>query len=236
MDFPSAAKQKFSQKKPSFVRIPLPCAISCIVKLDANDRRLSSTAFPFWKGWLKSIFFSNEKSRQQGGTRKKLVAPRRRRECACKRTAAASVTFCGKEAVSYTHLDVYKRQFRGGGRRIPAGGGKKTEDAAQDDAEDPYSRFVTRAHSGQVLSDLIFARPAPPDAAYWTKQKTGGASFKSPSRFAWFVIRWPPASVSYTHLDVYKRQQATHVNIPVTRMISIPEPSHHQNHNCQCLW
>ena len=77
--------------------------------------------------------------------------------------------------------------------RSPAGGGKKTEDAAQDDAEDPYSRFVTRAHSGQVPSDLIFARPAPPDAAYWTKQKTGGASFKSPSRFAWFVIGWPPA-------------------------------------------
>ena len=91
------------------------------------------------------------------------------------------------EPVSYTHLDVYKRQ--------PTGCGKTT-----------FLNTLTcliPPTSGEILID---GEPADP------KKHNLSFVFQEPSAMPWLTVEDNIAfgTVSYTHLDVYKRQGPHH--------------------------
>ena len=108
-------------------------------------------------------------------------------------------------AVSYTHLDVYKRQVRG----------------------EPAGRLVEvhGRHGGRppcVGGTVPVCRAAAPSPPRWRRgQRPGGTAYRQVCRLAlrthsfgliwlsiaaWVSLSSAAKTVSYTHLDVYKRQ------------------------------
>ena len=86
------------------------------------------------------------------------------------------------EAVSYTHLDVYKRQV------LALGGGEQ---------------LVSLVALGALQLELLLEE-AP--GAVIVDDRQLGATAAGVARLGNDVGQQRPASVSYTHLDVYKRQ------------------------------
>ncbi len=102
--------------------------------------------------------------------------------------------------VSYTHLDVYKRQARTSGDASPS--------PARSAAPVSYTHLDVYKRQARTSGD---ASPSPARSAapvsythldvYKRQARTSGDASPSPARSA--------APVSYTHLDVYKRQART---------------------------
>ena len=93
--------------------------------------------------------------------------------------------------VSYTHLDVYKRQVRDGDIAHIVFGEKDFDIAASFD--------IISAQSGQVFGD---------NAADLSRLNIGNHALKRRAVEIAACITVIP--VSYTHLDVYKRQRMGH--------------------------
>ena len=98
------------------------------------------------------------------------------------------------QPVSYTHLDVYKRQEKS----IEKYGGDKMFFAPPID----YDKVMRLVPCGKLLTVGTISD-------YFAKQS--GADFTEPITAGIFVsiVAWASYPVSYTHLDVYKRQPFT---------------------------
>ena len=95
-----------------------------------------------------------------------------------------------ENAVSYTHLDVYKRQVYLHGLDLTLQHGMRF----YDEGETPQTSRLARNFARLIEPSFRFA------AQQWRGRGVSAINL-SP------VSALPPEAVSYTHLDVYKRQQ-----------------------------
>ena len=133
--------------------------------------------------------------------------------------------------VSYTHLDVYKRQDVDGvyttdPRIVPSA--RKLDEITYDEmlelasqgAQVLHNRSVELAKKFRVNLEVVSSlerKPGTKVKEVTKVEKTniaGVAKDTSIARVALIGLQHNPGAVSYTHLDVYKRQQDPHLQLP----------------------
>ena len=117
----------------------------------------------------------------------------------------------GRAAVSYTHLDVYKRQGRQSGKQSNLTENFDSSVESYAFAPDSRTIYFNAEEKAEMPIYSIATAPGSSPKVIVSGNSNDDFDVSADGRtlvFARTSLTMPPETVSYTHLDVYKRQES----------------------------